>query len=108
MEDRSITDLKKCDIVMEGGITSGIVYPGAICRLAKAYRFHSIGGTSAGAIAASLTAAAEYARHQGRDVFDEVGDVPAWLGKKSAFASGSNLYNLFQPQKGMKSLFKFF
>jgi predicted acylesterase/phospholipase RssA len=53
---------KKCDIVMKGGITSGIVYPRAVSRLAREYRFQSIGGTSAGAIAAAVTAAAEYSR----------------------------------------------
>ena len=52
----------ECDIVMKGGVTSGIVYPYAILELAKRYRFRSIGGTSAGAIAAALAAAAEYAR----------------------------------------------
>ena len=47
--------MKKCDIVMKGGITSGIVYPGAVCKLAEKYEFQSIGGTaSAGAIAAAL------------------------------------------------------
>jgi hypothetical protein len=99
--------LKKCDIVMKGGVTSGIVYPGAVCRLAKNYRFQSIGGTSAGAIAASLTAAAEYARSQGRDVFSDIGKAPDWLGHKSEFANGSNLFNLFRPQPGVKGLFKF-
>ena len=39
-----------CDIVMKGGITSGVVYPPAICRLAEHYHFKNIGGTSAGAI----------------------------------------------------------
>lgn len=53
---------KECDIVMKGGITSGVVYPYAILELARCYRFRSIGGTSAGAIAAALAAAAEYAR----------------------------------------------
>lgn len=52
----------ECDIVMKGGVTSGIVYPYAILELARRYRFRSVGGTSAGAIAASLAAAAEYAR----------------------------------------------
>jgi hypothetical protein len=42
----------ECDLVMRGGITSGIVYPRAIAKLAKTYNFRSIGGTSAGAIAA--------------------------------------------------------
>jgi predicted acylesterase/phospholipase RssA len=52
----------ECDIVMKGGVTSGVVYPYAILELARRYRFRSVGGTSAGAIAASLAAAAEYAR----------------------------------------------
>ena len=36
-----------CDIVMKGGITSGVVYPGAVVKLARRYRFRSIGGASA-------------------------------------------------------------
>ncbi len=51
-----------CDIVMKGGVTSGVVYPYAILRLAQDFRFSGIGGTSAGAMAAALAAAAEYAR----------------------------------------------
>ncbi|MFS2045864.1 patatin-like phospholipase family protein, partial [Stenotrophomonas geniculata] len=43
---------------MKGGITSGIVYPNAVLALAREYRFKSIGGTSAGAIAAAVAAAA--------------------------------------------------
>ena len=53
-----------CDLVMKGGIASGVVYPRAIARLAEHYRFQSIGGTSAGAIAAAVTAAAEYQRRR--------------------------------------------
>ena len=37
---------KECDIIMKGGITSGVVYPRAILRLSEQYRFRSIGGTS--------------------------------------------------------------
>ena len=51
-----------CDIVMKGGITSGLIYPRAVAELAEVYRFKNIGGTSTGAIAAALTAAAEYRR----------------------------------------------
>jgi predicted acylesterase/phospholipase RssA len=47
-----------CDLVMKGGLTSGIVYPGAVLELAKRYRFKNIGGTSVGAIAAAAVAAA--------------------------------------------------
>ena len=50
---------KQCDVVMKGGVASGLVYPFAILELAMVYGFRSIGGTSAGGIAAALTAAAE-------------------------------------------------
>jgi len=97
---------KKCDIVMKGGVTSGIVYPCAVTRLAKEYSFQSIGGTSAGAIAAAITAAAEYRRRQGTDVFAEMDKIPDWLGAPSESANGSNLFNLFQPQRSMAGLFR--
>jgi predicted acylesterase/phospholipase RssA len=51
-----------CDLIMKGGVTSGIVYPPGILQLCQQYRFHSIGGASAGAIAAAAAAAAEYGR----------------------------------------------
>ncbi len=38
-----------CDVVMKGGITSGVVYPTAIAGLAQRYRLRNIGGASAGA-----------------------------------------------------------
>ncbi len=52
----------ECDVIMKGGIASGVVYPLTICKLATRYRLRSIGGTSAGAIAAVMAAAAEYRR----------------------------------------------
>lgn len=52
----------ECDVIMKGGITSGVVYPLTMCKLATKYRLRSIGGTSAGAIAAVVVAAAEYRR----------------------------------------------
>jgi len=54
----------ECDLVMKGGVTSGIVYPPAILELQRCFRFRSIGGASAGAIAAALTAAAEHGRQR--------------------------------------------
>jgi predicted acylesterase/phospholipase RssA len=56
---------RECDIVMKGGVTSGIVYPPALLELQETYRFNSIGGTSAGAVAAAAAAAAEYGRQSG-------------------------------------------
>ena len=91
---------------MKGGITSGIVHPRAVTRLAREYRFQSIGGTSAGAIAAAITAAAEYRRGKGEIVFDEMNEIPDWLGAKSDSGDGSNLYNLFQAQGKMVGLFR--
>ncbi|UQA60621.1 patatin-like phospholipase family protein [Polyangium aurulentum] len=58
-------DDARCDLVMKGGVTSGVVYPPAILRLAKERRFRCIGGASAGAIAAAAAAAAEYGRDEG-------------------------------------------
>ena len=93
---------KKCDMVMKGGITSGVVYPLAICELAKTYTFKSLGGTSAGAIAASAAAAAEYGR-QNRQAesnesgFEKLEKLPDWLGE--------NLFTLFQPQADTQKIF---
>ncbi|AOH85780.1 hypothetical protein AWL63_19335 [Sphingomonas panacis] len=56
----------ECDMIMKGGITSGVVYPYAVLQIATKYRLRSLGGTSAGAIAAAFAAAAEYGRLQGR------------------------------------------
>ncbi len=53
------------DLTMQGGTTSGVVYPLAVCDLATAFRFRNVGGASAGAIAAALTAAAELGRSEG-------------------------------------------
>src|SRR5262249_62316943 len=44
---------QSCDIVMKGGITSGVVYPLALVELSTKFRFSNIGGTSAGAMAAA-------------------------------------------------------
>ncbi|MGA8574861.1 MAG: patatin-like phospholipase family protein [Candidatus Cybelea sp.] len=49
---------------MKGGVTSGIVYPRTLCHLATQFNLRNIGGTSVGAIAASIVAAAEYQRRK--------------------------------------------
>jgi hypothetical protein len=68
----------ECDLVMKGGITSGVVYPLAACELARSHRFRSIGGSSAGAIAACLVAAAEYGRDTGG--FNRLAALPDEIG----------------------------
>ena len=35
---RYASPARECDIVMKGGITSGVVYPLAVCELAGVYR----------------------------------------------------------------------
>ncbi|WP_164902078.1 patatin-like phospholipase family protein [Rhizobium leguminosarum] len=62
----ALIDPPECDMIMKGGITSGIVYPYAVLQIATMYRLRSLGGTSAGAIAAAFAAAAEYGRLNGR------------------------------------------
>ena len=99
----------ECDIVMKGGITSGVVYPGAIYELAQKYRFRSIGGTSAGAIAAAATAAAEYGRQHGiMTSFDTLGSLPQTLGSTKAGDKNSFLFHLFQPNKRTQDLYSVF
>ncbi|MBA3254259.1 MAG: patatin-like phospholipase family protein [Pseudomonadota bacterium] len=71
-----------CDLVTTGGVASGVVYPWAIVEIARAYRFRSIGGTSVGAMAAALAAAAEYGRRTGNDdAFEPLRRLPGALGE---------------------------
>lgn len=99
-----------CDLVMKGGITSGIIYPPLTAQLAKHYRFKNIGGTSAGAIAAVATAAAEYRRrhddHEGMKAFDKLSTLPDELADSLPGSSKTKLLSLFQPAPGCHRLFK--
>ncbi|MBZ6077683.1 patatin-like phospholipase family protein [Microvirga puerhi] len=97
--------LLDCDVVMAGGVTSGIIYPGAIAVIARRYSFHSIGGTSVGAIAAAVTAAAEYGRRTGANpkAFEQVGALPKSLGD-TAEDGHSRLFHLFTPEPQTKPL----
>ena len=91
-----------CDIVMKGGITSGVVYPGAVLPLAKRYRFKCVGGASAGGIAAAIVAAAEYARHNGG--FTKLAELPTELAGESS-NGGPLMLQLFQADKSTRPLF---
>src|SRR5438876_7308600 len=90
MSEAPVAEAKKkqCDVVMKGGITSGIVYPPTIFELSKAYQFRNIGGTSAGALAAAGVAAAAYNSDKGFQYLND--NVQQWLGEDH------NLENLFQ------------
>jgi predicted acylesterase/phospholipase RssA len=89
-----------CDIVLKGGITSGVVYPLALVSLAEKYQFSNIGGTSVGAIAAAAAAAAEYGRYTENAGFARLEQIPDEV--------GPNLLSLFQPAPRLKSLFDIF
>jgi predicted acylesterase/phospholipase RssA len=105
-ESPPIETFKYCDIVMKGGITSGVVYPPAVVELSKTYSFRNIGGTSAGAIAAAVTAAAEYGRQHNRGGFAVLAELPRWLGEPAPNGRDSHLFSLFQPQRETKGLFR--
>jgi deferrochelatase/peroxidase EfeB/predicted acylesterase/phospholipase RssA len=97
-----------CDIVMEGGVTSGIIYASAVAELAKSYRFSSIGGSSIGAFAAALTAAAEYSRRRGSNVgFKLMEKLPTELAEEDD-QNETRLLRMFRPQDGTRRLFKIF
>ncbi|MES2102654.1 MAG: hypothetical protein V4634_01440 [Pseudomonadota bacterium] len=102
-------ELPFCDLIMKGGITSGVIYPKLITRLSRDYRFKSIGGTSAGAIAAAGCAAAEYARmhsaNHDNSGFTELAKLPGQLAEPSGNPAASMLFHLFQPVPALKKHF---
>jgi len=104
---KPVGPLPPCDLVLKGGITSGVVYPRAISRLAKNYQIKGVGGTSAGAIAAAFAAAAEYRRRRSGtfDGFEEVERLVADLATK--VDGQTRLEGLLQPQKGTRLPFGF-
>jgi len=79
-----------------------VIYPHAVCEIARTYRFRNVGGTSAGAIAGVAGAAAEYGRLSATGGFKRLAELPMWFGSKQ------NLFHLFQPQKRTRALYKLF
>jgi deferrochelatase/peroxidase EfeB len=97
-----------CDIVMEGGVTSGIIYASAVSDLAKSYRLNCIGGSSIGAFAAALAAAAEYSRRKGSGVgFQLMSNLPDKLAGENDNGD-TLLFRLFKPQEETRGLFNIF
>lgn len=95
-----------CDLIMKGGITSGVIYPKLISGLAATYRFKNIGGTSAGAIAAGACAAAEFRRLRGgSEGFDRLHRLPDELAAEPLTGKGSMLRHLFQPSRRLSRHF---
>lgn len=109
--EHSVADLRKgpdakklpaCDLVMKGGISSGVVYPGVVMRLAEKYRFACIGGTSAGAIAAAICGAAEYARQRE----EPRGGMTQLEQAIEQFKQPGFVLGLFQPTADARPLFE--
>jgi hypothetical protein len=96
-----------CDLVMKGGITSGVAYPLASVELAKHFTLRNIGGTSVGAIAAAFAAAAEHARGQHGAGFDALEKLPAWFAERAPNGQ-TNLFALFRPDPATAPLFNLF
>src|SRR5581483_1167641 len=94
---QAMPPMQECDLIMKGGITSGIVYPPAILRLQERYRFRNVGGASAGAIAAAFAAAAEYGRDRGG--FEKL------EARRRELSTGTFLRDLFQPTARTGPLF---
>jgi hypothetical protein len=97
----------ECDLVMKGGITSGIVYPPAVVEIAKDHRLRSIGGSSAGAIAAAAAASAELGRFSNTGGFELLATLPKQLSEVDR-TGRTRLQRLFQAQPSTTDLFDLF
>jgi predicted acylesterase/phospholipase RssA len=105
----------ECDLVMKGGITSGVVYPLAIVEIAKAFRLRSIGGTSAGAIAAAAAAAAEAGKQRREQGligensqccdFELLAQLPHYLASPDKITSRTGLLGMFRAHPRLSTLF---
>ena len=85
-----------CDLVLTGGVASGVAYPWAIVELARHFRFRQIGGTSVGAMAAALAAAAEYGRRNGYPhAFETLRLTPALLAETMP-GGGTRMFSMFR------------
>lgn len=97
-------DDRFCDLILNGGVASGVVYPWAVVELARHYRFRSIGGNSVGAMAAALAAAAEYGRCSGNaNAFEVLRRAPLDLAEEED--GKAQMLRLFQPTASVRRLF---
>jgi predicted acylesterase/phospholipase RssA len=111
MQQSETEGVSHCDLVMKGGVTSGVIYPRLVAGLSDRYRFKNIGGTSAGAIAAGASAAAELGRQRGHaGAFERLARLPEELGDPLPGArpgtGSSRLLTLFQPVPALRRHFE--
>jgi hypothetical protein len=125
--DRERYCRSSADVTMRGGTTSGVVYPLAVCEIARTFRLRNVGGASAGAIAAGMAAAAEVARSCAvddvpmppdqrdrghvRPGFAGLADAMAWLCQLDDAATGvpteqHRLGRLFRPARPGRHIFR--
>ncbi|WP_431288147.1 hypothetical protein [Roseateles chitinivorans] len=110
MRQSAVEGVSHCDLVMKGGVTSGVIYPRLVAGLSDKYQFKNIGGTSAGAIAAGASAAAELGRQRGHaGAFERLARLPEELGAELPGArpgtGRSRLFTLFQPVPALRRHF---
>lgn len=128
-DDTRVFVTASLDLTMQGGTTSGVIYPLAVCELATRFRFRNVGGASAGAIAAAFTAAAELGRSEAlrghsfpppapgappseptfRRGFTGLADVMAWLTQTRPSDDGPDefrLAQLFRPGRSTHPIFR--
>ena len=99
---------RHCDLVLTGGVASGVVYPWAIVELARHYQFRRIAGTSVGAMAAALAAAAEYGRRNGHPrAFEPLRRAPEALAETLPDGR-TRMLSLFQPRAAGRRLLALF
>ena len=94
----------QCDVILKGGITSGVVYPPAITELARTHRLRRIAGSSAGAIGASAAAAAEVGRRSATGGFPLLVELAKDLATTDS-QGRTRLFGLFQPQDETRAIF---
>lgn len=95
--------VRYCDLVMKGGITSGLVYPTAVMEIGKSYRFRNIGGTSAGAIAAALSAAAALGERRKAAGHAGDGGLARLEPTATSLSTQGFIFSLFQPVPALRS-----
>src|SRR5688572_14903269 len=107
-----------CDLVLEGGVTSGVIYLGAVAELSRRYQFKNLGGTSSGAISAAAAAIAQRSKlellkqpehereHPPDKPFTELLKFPGELAEQSKSSERTALFELFQPQQATRKSFR--
>lgn len=97
-----------CSVVLEGGVTSAVIYTTLLSHLSRHYTFRQLGGASSGAVAAAAAAAAEFGRQNKSEPpggsFGLLSQFPNEL--KQTSGGPTVLYRLFQPTTRARASFR--